>query len=132
MAGRKKVKDEQIVDQTPYSTPVGIPVESSPSAGVEAPVNGEVPGNKPAYFVSVPVGRDTYVQASIWSKTVELRDGDSFTTHEVTVRKRYKDANGDFQSTHKFRASELYALEYVIRRSEQWILDARATEAVPF
>jgi len=135
MAARKK-KDEELVNQVP--DPIAG-TEPTATATMESPSdpngqNGtvETPSNKPAYFVSVPVGRDTYVQASVWPKTVELRDGGSFTTHEVTVRKRYKDANGDFQSAHKFRGSECYALQHVIRRAEEFILNLRTTDDIPF
>lgn len=130
---RKRTATEEPPPENQEARPDAPPDQSGTSPS-ETDANAEAPqnGNKPAYYVSVPVAKDTYVQASVWPKTVQLRDGTSFLTHEVTVRKRYKDANGDFQSTHKFRGSELYALQHVIRRSEEFILNMRATDDIPF
>jgi len=112
------------------------------AAETEAPENGtpqpEVPpqsdtngeGNKPIMLFSYPVARDTYVQASIWERVVTLKDGNSFVTHEVSVRKRYKQGE-EWKSAHSFRVSELYALAHAVAKAEAYILDLRH-DKIPF
>jgi hypothetical protein len=63
---------------------------------------------------------------------VNLRDNQQFVTHEVTARKRYKNAsNGERQTLHSYRASELYALQFVLKRAEEHILVLRSTVDCP-
>ena len=50
------------------------------------------------HVLSYLVGRDAYVQASIWERLMRLADGTEFTAHDVTIRKRCKDAAGAWQS----------------------------------
>jgi len=88
-------------------------------------------GTKSLRVFSYLVQKDTYVQASVWEKVVTLRDNTTFTTHEVSVRKRYKNGGGEWATLHSLRASELYALDHTIRRAEAFILDLRAGDT-PF
>src|SRR5436309_330808 len=82
---------------------------------------------RPVQVFSFLVQKDTYVQASIWERHVTLRDQSTFTTHEVSLRKRYKDsATGEWRSMQSFRGSELYAVEYAVQRCEAWILETRS------
>lgn len=111
------------------------PVQANGHAEVPSDTNGTAPetngeANKPVKVVSLPVAKDTYVQASIWERTVTLKGGETFTTHEVSVRKRYK-VGEEWKSAHSFRASELYAVSYVVRKAEEYILDLRAANC-PF
>jgi len=63
---------------------------------------------------------------------VVTAQGGTFTTHEVSVRKRYRDAGtGEWKSLHSFRRSELYALGYVVEKAERWILDTRTETEFP-
>src|SRR5437870_1336331 len=82
--------------------------EQPPSADGDAHESngGGTEARTPAHVLSYLVARDTYVQASIWARTVRLADGSEFTAHDVTVRKRGKDASGQWQSYHSFRGSE--------------------------
>lgn len=124
MAKRKTAV--QPTEETPQTDVPVSDVNNEPSAA--PPQNGEP--NRPVHVVSVIVQKDTYVQASVWERTVQTKDS-TFVTHEVSVRKRYKNGNGEWASAHNFRASELYAVEYVVRKAEEWILDRRA-EQCPF
>jgi hypothetical protein len=87
---------------------------------------------KPVHVLSYLVARDTYVQASIWARVVQLADGTEFTAHDVSLRKRYKDANGEWQSYYSFRGSELYAVAHAVMQANAWILEARAVSDIPF
>lgn len=109
--------------------------EETPVSDVNG--NGDTNGQSeakaapPVHMISVIVQKDTYIQASIWERTVQTAGG-SFTTHEVSVRKRYKKNGGDeWASAHSFRCSECYAVQYVIRKAEEWILDERSKNAAP-
>ncbi len=58
--------------------------------------------------------------------------GGTFATHEVSVRKRYRDAGtGEWKSLHSFGGSELYALANVPERAERWVLDCRTETESP-
>ena len=90
-------------------------------------LNGAEQQRKPVRIFSYLVGRDTYVQALIWDRPVTLTDGAQFTTHEVTLRKRYKDAKeGEWKSATGFRGSELYAVLHAVQQANAWILETRA------
>jgi len=105
----------------------GAPVQEAPPVTEPASDtngNSETNGNKPIMVFSYPVAKDTYVQASVWERTVTLKSGDIFTTHEVSCRKRYKQGE-EWKSAHSFRCSELYALAHAIAKAEAYILDLR-------
>ena len=107
--------------------PEDPPASPSPPQGeaTESNSSAEEP-RKPAHTFSYPVARDTYVHASVWARTVKLSDGAEFVAHEVSVRKRYKDAAGEWQTAHSFRGSELYALVHALNQASAWVLEARA------
>ena len=78
--------------------------------------NGEE--RKPAKTFSYLVYPDTYVQAAVWPKTVEKKDGGTFLTYEVSVRKRYRDTQSrEWKTMHSFRGSELYALAHAVNHA---------------
>src|SRR5438309_704570 len=97
--------------------------EATSSDVVPATTNGDgTEPRKPVHMLSYLVGRDAFVQASIWERLVRLADGTEFIAHDVTVRKRCKDAAGDWQSYHAFRGSELYAVAHAVQQANAWIL----------
>ncbi len=90
--------------------------------------NGSLPDRKPVHVFSYMVARDTFVQASVWDRAVTLADGSTFTAHDVTVRKRYRDPqSGEWKSLHSFRGSEIYAVLHALSQASAWILEARAS-----
>jgi hypothetical protein len=111
------------------------PTTTSPS---EPPSDTNGYGNgqerKPVQVFSYLVSRDTYIQASIWDRVVTLSDGTEFTAHDVTVRKRYRDArDGDWKTLYSFRGSEIYAVLHALSQASAWILEARASaSSCPF
>src|SRR3954447_22655342 len=121
MAKKKADGETPAAPQNPPETAAPTPPGNPPEP------NGSNGGNRPAYMFSFLVQKDTYVQASIWEKKVTTRDG-TFTTHEVSLRKRYRDSStGEWKSVHSFRASELFAVAHALRCCEGWILDTRAS-----
>jgi hypothetical protein len=120
MAGRKKAGGSAPPeDPTANASPLEANANES-NAGTEEP-------RKPAHTFSYPVARDTYVHASVWARIVKLSDGGEFVAHEVSVRKRHKDAAGEWQTAHSFRGSELYALVHALNQAAAWVLEARAS-----
>src|SRR4051794_39678992 len=74
----------------PQDLPLTSPSLLSPSE-TASDTNGNGDARKPVKIFSYLVARDTHVQASIWDRVVTLADGSAFTTHDVSVRKRYRD-----------------------------------------
>lgn len=132
MAARKKADaDPPPVDTAPTPVPpeepaVNPPVTPEPASDTNG--NGDI--RKPLKMFGYQVARETYVQASIWERVVTLADGSTFTTHDVSVRKRFRDQQtGDWKSSYSFRGSELYAVCHALSQASTWILEARANAA---
>jgi hypothetical protein len=131
MARKKNPAEEPPGNPSPQEpTPAATTAVSEPSA--EASPTPEAPppegnGSGPVQSFSVPVARDTFIQSSVWERTVPLKDNAQFVTHEVSFCKRWRNAQGEWKTLKSFRASELYALAYVLRRAEDWILNYRTT-----
>ena len=107
--------------------------KSPPSEGARPQPNGNGNGNRqPVRVLSYQIGQDTYIQASIWDRKVEKKDGTSFITYDVSVRKRYKDQETDeWKSLYSFHATELYAVVHAMMAAGAAILELRAAD-VPF
>lgn len=126
--------------ETPPSETNGTLPEQPPTRAADPPqepttspseppsdTNGNGSDRKPVKVFSYMVARDTYVLASVWDRVVTLADGASFTTHDVSVRKRYRDPqSGEWKSLYSFRGSEIYAVLHALTQASAWILEARA------
>ena len=129
-------------NETGGPLPVEVPTRAAdpPPAPTTSPseppsdTNGNGDVRKPVKVFSYMVARDTYVQASIWDRAVTLADGSTFTAHDVSVRKRYRDAqSGEWKSLHSFRGSEIYAVLHALTQGSAWILEVRASaNSCPF
>ena len=104
------------------------PQESTTPASEQPPDNnGNGSDRKPVKVFSYMVARDTYVLASVWDRVVTLADGATFTAHDVSVRKRYRDQqSGEWKSLYSVRGSEIYAVLHALTQASAWILEARA------
>ncbi|MFL5328573.1 MAG: hypothetical protein ACJ8C4_06630 [Gemmataceae bacterium] len=107
-------------------------VEVSSDVPSDGDVANEEKQRRPVHVISYLVARDAFIQASIWKRIVQLQDGNEFTAHDVSLRKRYKDSNGEWQSCYSFRGSELYAVAHAVERANAWILEERALRDCPF
>lgn len=81
----------------------------------------------PVKVFSYLVGENAYVQASVWERTATRRDGSTFTTYDVSLRKRYKDQrDGQFKSLYTFHGSESYAVIHALDAASAYITELRA------
>ena len=85
---------------------------------------------KPVHVVSYCISKDTYIQASIWERTVD-NDGNPFIVYDVSLRKRFK-AGDTWKSVYSFRGSELPFLSRAVQKAEDWILESLKKDDVPF
>ena len=60
------------------------------------------------------------VRAAIWANPREI-DGRKFTAYAIQVERRYKDEEGKWQGTNRFRQSDLPKLELVVRKAYEFI-----------
>lgn len=100
----------------------------------EAPVQAEPEQNggkkMPLKTWTFPVGKDTWIQASVWDRIVELANGDSFVTHDIRVQKRFRDARErdpekQWKTLHSYRVSELFTLQHAINKAGDFVLALR-------
>jgi len=64
------------------------------------------------------------LNASIWERVT-----DKGTFHSVTFERRYRDANGEWHSTHSYDASDLLALAKLADQAHSRILELRPAKA---
>jgi hypothetical protein len=140
MAKRKTAVADPLAETPPSETNGSLPEEpptraadppqdaTTPPSEPPSDTNGSVSDRKPVKVFSYMVARDTYVLASIWDRVVTLADGATFTAHDVSVRKRYRDQqSGEWKSLYSFRGSEIYAVLHALAQASAWILEARVT-----
>ena len=63
------------------------------------------------------------INASIWERTTEKG-----TFHSVSFERRYRDASGNWQTTHSFDTNDLLALAILADQAQSKILDIRNGE----
>ena len=78
---------------------------------------------KPVQTISVPTGKGAFINASIWENENE-RNGKRFTTHSVTIEKRYQKDEA-WHSTSSLNADELLTAAYVATKSFETITQLR-------
>jgi hypothetical protein len=61
------------------------------------------------------------VRASIWRDEVAGKDEEAFSVFSVRVEKRFKDAQGVWQSTNRFKRRELADLELVVFKAREFV-----------
>ena len=61
------------------------------------------------------------VRASIWRDEVAGKNEEAFEVFSVRIEKRYKDSAGNWQSTTRFKRSDLADLELVVFKSREFI-----------
>lgn len=65
---------------------------------------------------------------SIFTHTIARDDGTEVTLHNTAIERRYKDKNGDFQSSHSYSEDQLAVLADLVRESRDYIRQARASQ----
>ena len=88
------------------------------------PLSGDSTLAKPIDTISVPSGRGTFINASIWANENE-KDGQQFTAYSVTIEKRYQ-KEGSWHSTSSLNADELLTTAYVATKSFEKVSQLRS------
>ena len=83
---------------------------------------------KPIETISVPSGRGEFINASIWQNDVE-QDGERYTTYSVTIEKRYRDKEKQWQTAKSFNANELLEVAYVANQAYEKALQLRSQQS---
>ena len=127
---------ETFPDMMALDTTVEQPPEARPSTNGVAHSAAEHPpganGDKrhPVYKVGpIATDRDNSVEAAVWDRVIQTRDGREFTVYSVTVQANWRDSDGSWKKTNNFRGSHLYALVYCLQRCSDWILAQRDPSA---
>lgn len=84
--------------------------------------------NKPVETISIPSSRGGVINASIWANDVE-QDGDRFTTYSVTIERRYRDKEKQWQTAKSFNANELLEVAYVANQAYEKALQMRSDQS---
>jgi hypothetical protein len=117
---------------TPESPPaIPSPETSLPSRSDVAPQNGGQSSQTPLKVLTYQVGHDTYLQASIWERKCQRKDGTPFVTYDVSLRKRYQTESGEWKSSYAFLATELFAAVHALQAAAYTICELRIAN-VPF
>lgn len=121
-----------IIDETPSTN--GSSNEPAPTTTASAPprppaehsAGGNGDKRHPVYKVGpIATDRDNSVEAAVWDRVIQTRDGREFTVYSVTVQANWRDADGSWKKSNNFRGSQVYALVYCLQRCSDWILAQR-------
>lgn len=144
----RKKKETQVSKQT-NEFPMAVPAETAdgqngqPLASADQPPpevrQSEPPaepaadgGNRPVRVLSYLIGHETYAQVQVWERHVQRRDGGSFLTYDISLRKRYRDGrDGQWKTLYSFAASELYAVHHALDQAACFVAECRAADT-PF
>ena len=92
--------------------------------------NGNGEKRHPVYKVGpIATDKDNSVEAAVWDRVIQTRDGREFTVYNVTVQANWRDSDGSWKKTGNFRGSQIYALVYCLQRCSDWILAQRDPSA---
>jgi hypothetical protein len=104
--------------------PESPPAAPHASNGEAASFNSEK--RHPAYKVGpLATDKDNSVEAAVWDRVIQTRDGREFTVYNVTVQANWRDSDGAWKKSSNFRGSQIYALVYCLQRCSDWILAQR-------
>lgn len=113
--------------------PVAAPVPEAPPETSAPSHEGNGEKRRPIFKVGpIATDRNNTVSAAVWGNEYSDRDGHAFTVYSVTVEASWRDANGDWKAGKSFRGSQLYALIYCLQKANEWILDQRNPQSMPF
>lgn len=86
--------------------------------------------NKDVTSSAKPTGTFRFgdVSAAVFTKQVETRDGKSVNAVNVSLRRSYRDASGDWQHTHSLRAGDLLPAAYALIKCYEMVSDANGRD----
>lgn len=128
---------QTLTEAAPPDTAVTLPAAEVPPAETNGATNHTEPApssngdrRHPVYKVGpVATDKDNSVEAAVWDRVVQTRDGREFTVYSVTVQASWRDGDGAWKRTNNFRGSQVYALVYCLQRCSDWILAQRDPSA---
>ena len=80
--------------------------------------------SKPIETLSLPAGKGSTLNASIWENQVQ-RDRERFTTYSITIERRYRDGE-EWKSSKSFRPTELLQIAYLANQAYEKTLRLKA------
>ncbi|HYT87556.1 MAG TPA: hypothetical protein VEL76_02450 [Gemmataceae bacterium] len=117
------------VTEPPAEAPAERPVETNGAPvepAAESHPNGTGEKRHPVFKVGpIATDKDNSVEAAVWDRVIQTRDGREFTVYSVTVHASWRDSEGSWKKTSNFRGSQIYALVYCLQRCSDWILAQR-------
>jgi hypothetical protein len=118
----------------PETEPPGDAHEGNGTTEVaaEAPVNG-TKNAPPAFKVGpIPTAKGECVSGCVWEREYNTPDGRTYKVHSIAVEARYfHEKEGVWKAGHGFRASQLAALEFVLRRCADFVFSQRDPQQRP-
>ena len=131
-AGAETPPEALPLDATTEQSPEALPLPNGTvtHSPTEHPpgVNGDK--RHPVFKVGpLATDRDNSVEAAVWDRVVQTRDGREFTVYSVTVQASWRDSDGSWKKTNNYRGSQVYALVYCLQRCSDWILAQRDPSA---
>jgi hypothetical protein len=129
-AGAETHPEAVPLETTHADPPPAEPAVQGDSAAAQPPAEHPQSGNgqkrHPVYKVGpIPTDKDNSVEAAVWDRVIQTRDGREFTVYSVTVQASWRDSDGTWKRTGSFRGSQVYALVYCLQRCSDWILSMR-------
>ena len=67
------------------------------------------------------------VSATIWKRTHKTKTGETFEKSQVSIDRRYKDANGEWKSTNTFDANDIPKAILALSRAYEYISTSQNT-----
>ena len=95
---------------------------TSPTAQRPATQDATSPAKSPTFTC-----RFGQVSAAVFTNQVKLQSGKTANIPNVTLRRSFRNAQGDWEHTHSLRASDLLPAELALTRCYEHLADAAST-----
>lgn len=68
------------------------------------------------------------VSAAVFTKQVQTEGGKTFNAVNVSLRRSYRDSDGEWRHTHSLRAADLLPAAYALTKCYDMVADANGTD----
>lgn len=75
-------------------------------------------------FGPYPTDRQTSIEVAVWANEVTVNE-QQVVTHNVTIKRSYRDAQGNWQSNQNFRPHDIPVLIHALGKAYDWVLEHR-------
>ena len=79
-------------------------------------------------FGPYPTDRNTSIEVAIWANQIEV-NSQPVTTHNVTVKRSYRDAQGTWQANQNFRPHDIPVLLHALGKAYDYCLEVKNASA---